>query len=46
MKALIILAVLLGLLMYGLIVATATANNKDTHEAYEKWKEKKHGKVD
>ena len=41
MKALIILAVLLALLMYGLIVATARTGDRETHEAYERWKERK-----
>lgn len=38
MKALIILAVLLALLMYGLIVATASPTDKENYEAYERWK--------
>ena len=44
-KALIILMILLGLLMYGLIVATATPNDKHEYDAYMWWKErKKHDK--
>lgn len=44
MKALIILIALLGLLMYGLIVMTATPSDKEQYEAYMRWKErKKHG---
>lgn len=44
-KALIILMVLLGLLMYALIVATATPNDRHEYEAYQRWKErKKHDK--
>ena len=44
-KALIILMILLGLLMYGLIVATATPNDRHEYEAYMRWKErKKHDK--
>ena len=44
-EALIILMVLLGLLMYGLIVATATPNDKHEYEAYMRWKEReKHDK--
>ena len=47
MKALIILAVLLALLMYGLIVATSTPSDREQYEAYMKWKErKKDGKAD
>lgn len=48
MKAIIILMVLLGLLAFGLIVATATPNDKEEYEAYQRYKErqKKHGKVD
>ena len=47
MKALMILAALLGLLMFGLIVATATPNDREQYEAYMKWKEeKKNGKAD
>lgn len=41
MKAILILAVLLGLLMYGLIVATASPTDKENYEAYERWKERK-----
>lgn len=41
MKAIIILMTLLGLLMYGLIVATATPNDKHEYEAYMRWKERK-----
>ena len=41
MKAIIILMVLLGLLTFGLIVATATPADRDAHEAYERWKEQK-----
>ena len=45
MKAIIILMILLGLLMYGLIVATATPNDRHEYEAYMRWKErKKHDK--
>ena len=47
MKAILILMMLLGLLMYGLIVATASPSDKDTYEAYMRYKErKKHEKVD
>ena len=41
MKA--ILIALLGLLMYALIVATATPNHKDEYERYMRYKERKHG---
>ena len=45
MKAILILMILLGLLMYGLIVATATPNDKHEYEAYMRWKEReKHDK--
>ena len=40
MKAIIILMILLGLLMYGLIVATATPNDRHEYEAYMRWKER------
>lgn len=40
MKALIIIAILIGLLDYALLVASSTAD-KDAHEAYERWKEKR-----
>lgn len=45
MKAILILMVLLGLLMFGLIVATATPSDKEQYEAYLRYKErqKKHG---
>ena len=42
-KALMILIALLGLLMFALIVATATPNDKDEYEAYMRYKERKHG---
>ena len=45
-KGLLILIALLGLLMYALIVATATPNDKDEYEAYMRYKERRHGKVD
>lgn len=46
MKAIIILIVLIGLLDYALVVASSTAD-KDAHEAYERWKErKKHERYD
>ena len=45
-KGLLILIALLGLLMYALIVATATPNDRDEYEAYMRYKERKHGKVD
>ena len=41
MKAIIILMVLLGLLMYALIVATATPNDRHEYEAYMRWKERR-----
>ena len=41
MKAIIILMVLLGLLTFGLIVATATPADREQYEAYERWKEQK-----
>ena len=41
MKAILILMVLLGLLMYGLIVATATPTDKEEYERYMEWKERK-----
>ena len=44
-KAILILMILLGLLMYALIVATATPNDKHEYELYMRWKErKKHDK--
>ena len=48
MKAILILMSLLGLLMFGLIVATATPNDKEEYEKYMQYKErqKRHGKVD
>ena len=46
MKAILILMILLGLCMYGLIVATATPTDKEQYEAYMKWKEKKNERFD
>ena len=45
-KGLLILIALLGLLMFALIVATATPNDKDAYEAYLRYKERRHGRVD
>ncbi len=45
-KGLLILIALLGLLMYALIVATATPNDKEEYEAYMRYKERRHGRVD
>ena len=42
-KGLLILTALLGMLMFALIVATATPNDKDEYEAYMRYKERKHG---
>lgn len=39
-KGLLILITLLGLLMFALIVATATPVDKEQYEAYERWKER------
>ena len=41
MKAILILMMLLGLLMFGLIVATATPSDKEQYDAYMRWKERK-----
>ena len=48
MKAIIILMAILGALMFALVVATATPNDKQEYDAYMRWKErhKKHGKTD
>ena len=46
MKAILILIALLGLLMYALIVATATPNDREEYERYMRYKERKHGRVD
>ena len=45
MKAILILIALLGLLMFALVVATATPNDKEEYDAYFRYKErqKKHG---
>ena len=45
-KGLLILIALLGMVMYALIVATATPNDKDEYEAYMRYKERKHGRTD
>lgn len=39
-KWILILMALLGLLMFGLIVATATPTDKEQYEAYQRWKER------
>ena len=43
MKAILILIALLGLLMYALIVATATPNDKEEYERYMTYKERRYG---
>ena len=45
-KGLLILAALLGLLMFALIVATATPNDKEEYERYMRYKERKHERHD
>lgn len=40
-KAILILMALLGLLMYALVVATATPNDRHEYEAYMRWKERR-----
>ena len=35
-----ILIILLGMISFGLIVATSTPNSKDTYKAYERYKER------
>ena len=45
-KAIIILSVLIGLFCYSMCVVASTAD-KEAHEAYERWKERKrNGKID
>lgn len=39
-KAIIIILVLIGLIDYALIVATATPNDRHEYEAYQRWKER------
>lgn len=49
MKAILILTALLGVVMFALIVATATPNDRDEYERYMRYKERKtdgHGKSD
>lgn len=46
MKAILILTALLGMVMFALIVATATPNDKEEYERYMRYKERKHGRVD
>jgi hypothetical protein len=40
MKGILILMVLLGLLAFGLVVMTATPNDKEEYEAYQRYKER------
>ena len=40
-KWILILMALLGALMFGLIVLTATPADREQYEAYERWKERK-----
>ena len=37
-KALIIIAILIALLDYALLVASSRAEDRETYEAYERWK--------
>lgn len=41
MKAILILMALLGMLMFALIVATATPNDKEEYKKYMQYKERK-----
>ena len=41
MKAILILMALLGMLMYALVVATATPNDRHEYDAYMRWKERR-----
>ena len=45
-KGLLILTALLGMVMFALIVATAAPNDRDEYEAYMRYKERRHGRVD
>ncbi len=42
MKGILILMAILGALMFALVVATATPNDKEEYEAYMRYKERKH----
>ena len=46
MKAILIVIALLGVMMYALVVATATHNDKEEYERYMRYKERRHGRVD
>ena len=46
MKAILILTALLGMVMYALIVATATPNDKEEYERYMRYKERRHERHD
>ena len=46
MNAILILVILLGLISFGLIVATSAPNSKDTYKAYERYKERKKHETD
>ena len=39
-KAIVIIAIIIGVFDYAMIVASSTAD-KDAHEAYERWKKRK-----
>lgn len=41
MKSILILTALLDLLMFALIVATATPNDREEYKRYEAWKERR-----
>ena len=41
MKGILILMAILGALMFALVVATATPNDKEEYEAYLRYKERK-----
>lgn len=44
LKGIVIIAVLLAMLGYALVVATSAPADKETHEAYQRWKERNDGK--
>ena len=40
------LIVIMGVVSYAFVVMTATPNDRDEYEAYMRYKERKHGRVD
>lgn len=46
MKPILVLIVIMGMVSYAFVVMTATPSDKDEYEAYMRYKERRHGRMD